>query len=192
MRVRKTWIGVVLLVLFAVAACGRDPSPDPAAESAAPSVSSSDEAGSDTAAATFLDGTWEARTTRDAYLDYLVDHGVRRADAVAAAELDHGGSHFSVRFTQGLFNVTGPTGDSWQRGDFEVRGDTLLLWDDGFKEVGFRPLRLVLERSGSSVRFRLAPGQKRGPDHRPGVPELVAGGALWCPAPWRKVAQERP
>lgn len=81
MRVRKTWIGVVLLVLFAVAACGRDPSPDPAAESAAPSVPLSDEAGSDTAAATFLDGTWEARTTRDAYLDYLVDHGVRRADA---------------------------------------------------------------------------------------------------------------
>ena len=139
------------------------------------------------APASALDGTWEAAITREAFLRYMADHGVRRSAALAAAERDHPGPDFSVRFVAGMFNVTGPTGESWHQGDFEVRGDELHLWDDGHREAGIAAFRLLMTRTGDSVRFEVALDQKDAGDHIPGVPGLVAGGALWCPAPWVRV-----
>ncbi len=186
MRARVHVMAAVVLLAGAGAGAGCagvSTSVDPPAATTVPGVESTTRAPS-----TFLDGTWEASITRQAYLRYLADHGVRRADAVAAAAMDHGGPDFSVRFAEGMFNVTGPTGESWHRGDFEVAGDELHLWDDGYREAGIPPFRLLMTQGEDEVRLAVAPGQERGPMHRRGVPELVAGGALWCAAPWRKVA----
>lgn len=175
--------GVVTATLLALTACGSgEPSPGGETRTAARSTPS------EATSSSFLDGTWEASISRRAFLRYMQDHGVRRADAVAAAEVDHMGTDFSVKFVEGMFNVTGPTGDSWHSGDFEVRGDELLLTDEETRAAGHPPFRLVITRRGDQVQFEVAPGQEAGPDHRPGVPGLVAGGALWCPAPWRRVA----
>ena len=181
-RVPRSALGVVVVW---VAGCGGGAEGPPPGD---PSTTPASAVTTRSAAPTFLDGTWEARVTRRAFLRYMTDHGVRRADAVAAAEVDHVGTDFSVRFLDGMFSVTGPTGESWHRGDFEVRGDELHLWDDGYREAGIPPFRLLISGGGDQVQLTVAPGQKRGPDHRPGVPELVAGGALWCAAPWVKVA----
>lgn len=185
MRALTTWAAGAVLVV--ATGCGGASTDRPADVPSDTSASATD-GDAQPVPESFLDGTWEARITRKAFLSYLADHGVRRPDALAAAERDHGGEDFSVRFIEGMFNVTGPTGESWHQGDFEVHGDELHLWDDGYREAGIPPLRLLITRTDDSVRFELAPGQKGGGDHIPGVPELVAGGALWCPAPWEQVA----
>ncbi|GAB3030887.1 hypothetical protein GCM10011376_23860 [Nocardioides flavus (ex Wang et al. 2016)] len=178
-------LAVTVVVVLASTGCAGDgdepPSGDPSSSVAT--------VGEETAAAatTFLDGTWEAQVSRQDFLRYLTDRGVRRADAVAAAAEDHVGTDFSVQFLEGMFNVTGPTGESWHSGDFEVHGDELHLWDDGYREAGIPPFRLLISGDDRELELAVAPGQRRGPDHRPGVPELVAGGALWCAAPWVKV-----
>jgi hypothetical protein len=173
----RSWPLLVLLLVVVAGGCGGGPTADPPISPTAPTPSLVSE----------LDGTWEAKILRRAYLRYLADHGVRRADAVAAADVDHAGTDFSVQFLDGRFNVTGPTGESWHSGDFEVHGDELHLWDDGYRDAGFPPFRLLMEGGPDEVLFAIAPGQPKGPDHLPGIPELVAGGALWCPAPWRRV-----
>lgn len=185
MRALVTWT-TTLALLLAGAGCGEDPGIGSRAADASGPVEADD---ARPAPRSFLDGTWEARITREAFLRYMADHDVRRPAALAAAERDHPGEDFSVRFLQGMFNVTGPTGESWHQGDFEVHGDELHLWDDGGREAGVPPFRLLITRTGDSVQFEVAPGQDDAGDHIPGVPGLVAGGALWCPAPWEKVAK---
>ena len=52
----------------------------------------------------------------------------------------------------------------------------------------FPPFRLVYELEGDQVQLRVAAGQKAGGEHLPGVPMIVAGGALYCSVPWQRVA----
>ena len=168
-----------LVVLLALVGCGGD-SPAPASRAAdeAPTESATPMVTSE------LDGTWAAHITEKAFVDYAVSQGVRRRDTAEMVERDLPGPEFSLRLLDGRFNVTGPDGSSWQSGWFKVKGDELRLHE----APGFPPFRLVVERDGESVQFRVKEGQRPGPDHVPGVPMIVAGGALWCSVPWERVS----
>jgi hypothetical protein len=171
----------LLVAPIPLAGCGAAPEASPrrgVSATSAPSPSS-------TAATTVLDGTWAAHITEEAFVGYAVAQGVRRRDVGAMVERDLPGPEFSLRLLEGRFNVTGPDGSSWHSGWFEVRDDRLLLRE----APDFPPFRLVFDLQAEQLTLRVAKGQEPGPEHLPGIPSLVAGGALYCSVPWTRVAE---
>jgi hypothetical protein len=183
--VRGSLTAVLAVTLLVAGGCGSGGGAQPSADRPTPpSTGTSTGAGSAATQSTPLDGTWEATITRKAFVGYAVDRGVRRRDALAMVEVDLPGSEFSLRFLDGSFNLTGPTGESWNSGRFEVHGDELHVLEPGSST----PFRLAMRLDGERLRLEVIEGQGDGREHLPGVPDIVAGGAIYCSVPWVRVS----
>lgn len=128
-----------------------------------------------------LDGTWEAEVTQRAVRRVVIDEGY--PDLVDEPLLQVPGGKFRLRFVGPSFLMShAATGERWQSGTYELRGDTIVLDD----EAPTGRFVFTWEISGEALRF--SDVRVRGPSLVvDGVPDYLPGAGHWMAAEWVRV-----